>query len=64
MTHYTFRTRLRAAEPQPRAPLLAPASRAGRDLALCKQSPDVLERKRKALARHLDSFGAFKRGKL
>ena len=44
------------------APLLAPSSRAGRDLALCKQSPDVVERKRKAIERHLASFGELRRG--
>mgnify|MGYP005610292587 FL=1 len=46
------------------APLLAPASRAGRDLASCKQSPENVEKRRKALERHLDSFGEFKRGAL
>jgi hypothetical protein len=46
------------------APLLAPASRAGRDLNALKLSPAVLERKRNALVKHIASFGEYARGKL
>ena len=64
MTHYRMISRQRATERVHGAPLLAPASRAGRDLAACKQSPENVEKRRKALERHLASFGEFKRGAL
>ena len=64
MTHYRMISRQRPPERAHGAPLLAPASRAGRDLAACKQSPENVEKRRKALERHLDSFGEFRRGRV